>query len=191
MSDKQQAATLEEAEEAPQAEAPKASVRPVPALPPSPPPSPTQKNPMAAAFLAAMPGLGHVYNGLYQRGTVFFLLFFGAITLTAESNVIFFAFCIPFVWLFNILDAYRQANLINHGYATDLGLMDVPKATPGLGALWAGIVLVAVGALELLRRFDLWDWDYIQKVWPAGLIVAGGWLIVSFIRNRSQRREEY
>ena len=44
--------------------------------PPSPgvaPPLP--KRPLLAAFFAFFPGLGHVYNGLYQRAITFFALF--------------------------------------------------------------------------------------------------------------------
>jgi hypothetical protein len=89
--------------------------------------------------------------------------------------------------LFNVLDAYRQATLINHGYATDLGLSDAPKpGAPGQGGFFVGLVLVVVGVLELLERFNLWDWDWIWEAWPALLIVVGGWLIVSFLRNRDR-----
>ena len=33
------------------------------------------------------------------------------------------------VWFFNVLDAYRQAVLINYGYSQDLGLLDRPDST--------------------------------------------------------------
>lgn len=170
-------------------------------IPPPPPPSevartpadaPFVKSPVIAAVLAVFPGLGHVYNGLYTRGITFFLLITVCISIAAESGEPIFGFMVPFVWLFSLMDSYRQANLINHGYATDLGNQGpVPKLQSGQGTLVVGIVFMLVGALELGDRFDLWRWDEVVNLWPAVFLLLGIGMVISSVRKKlEQRREE-
>jgi hypothetical protein len=160
-------------------------VPPEPAAAPLPgPPGLPPKNPKLAAFLSIFPGLGHVYNGLYLRGIVFFLLFVSLITITARDHP-FAGFGIAFVWLFDLLDAYRQATLINYGYAMDLGLLDRPRAPfARQGGIVAGVLLVLIGLFSLADRYLAINLDWIFDLWPVALILAGAWLIVGAIRDR-------
>lgn len=156
-----------------------------------PPGSVLHKSPGIAALLSLMPGLGHIYNGLYQRGMIFFALVAGAISLGVTSEVPLFGVVAFFFWLFSLLDAYRQARLINHGYATDLGLLEQPqRLRPGQGALAAGVALILIGALELLSRFGLWDWSWIDQLWPVVLIAVGVVLVVLWKRERGKSGDE-
>jgi hypothetical protein len=164
----------------------------------APPPAPTQalpaplaiKKPALAAFLSLFPGLGHVYNGLYLRGLVFFLIYItlmGILISNDGDNAFFFAPAMAFVLFFNIIDAYRQAVLINYGYQQDLGILDLPKRPrAGQGGFAAGAILVLVGAYALLEQYVRIDLDWLFDLWPLAAIALGGWLIWGTIRDRKK-----
>lgn len=175
--------------------------------PPPPPPTgadqtpPPPQTPPASAqtglttrhvisvILALFPGLGHIYNGLYQRGIVLFLLAVGAIYLATEEGVM--GMVVAFVWLFNIIDAFRQASLIERGYATDLGLQDTPKAPAnGQLGLLAGGGLFVIGFLALLDYTFGYDIDRVWEFWPLGLLAAGAWLMVGAYRQWRRGKDE-
>ena len=163
------------------------------APPPPPPPTADQGSlttrHVISVILALFPGLGHIYNGLYQRGIVLFLLAVGSIYLATEEGVM--GMVVAFVWLFNIIDAYRQASLIERGYATDLGLQDAPKppANGQLGLL-AGAGLFIVGFLALLDYTFGYDIDRVWEYWPLGLLAAGAWLMIGAYRQWLRNRDE-
>jgi hypothetical protein len=156
----------------------------MPAQPSMPVQSPWRKNPKLAAFLSVFPGLGNVYNGLYLRGFTFFLVFASLIAIIADNHELFIMAAI-FFWCFNILDAYRQATLINYGYAQDLGLLDLPKhPKAGQGGLAAGVLLTLVGLVALLEQYFTIDLEWLFDLWPVALMLIGIWLVVGAIRDR-------
>ena len=148
------------------------------------PPPVGRKNPGLAALLSLFPGLGSIYNGLYMRGFTFFLVIASLIGITVENHPLF-GLALAFFWLFNVIDAYRQATLINYGYAQDLGLTDLPKVPrAGQGGLVAGILLSLIGVAAILDRYFDVRFDWIFDLWPFALVALGLWLIVSTVRNR-------
>ena len=153
-----------------------------------PPPALVMKKPALAALLSLFPGLGNVYNGLYLRGLISFVIVFsilGILTSSDGGNAPFFAPAMAFFWLFNIIDAYRQAVLINHGYQQDLGLSDMPmRPRPGQGGIAAGILLVLVGTYALLEQYVDIELDWLFDLWPVVAIALGAWLIWGTIRDR-------
>ncbi|HEV7517122.1 MAG TPA: DUF5668 domain-containing protein [Thermoanaerobaculia bacterium] len=160
---------------------------PAPAPQPGPP-GVAVKRPGLAAVLSAFPGMGHIYNGLYLRGLVFFLIIASLLAIVVRGHGLV-AFALAFFWLFNILDAYRQAALINYGYAQDLGLLDRPKSpVAGQVGVVAGVLLVLIGTFALLDRFVNINLDWLIDLWPVGLILAGAWLIVGAFRDRKRAR---
>lgn len=165
----------------------------------APPPAPATrtlpaplniKKPALAAFLSAFPGLGNVYNGLYLRGLIFFLIpatMLGIMVRNGESAV-FFGPAIAFFWFFNIIDAYRQAVLINYGYQQDLGINDLPKRPrAGQGGIAAGVILVLIGTYALLEQYVNIDLDWLFDLWPLIAIGLGAWLIWGTIRDRNKQ----
>jgi hypothetical protein len=142
------------------------------------------KNPLLAGGLSLFPGLGNVYNGLYMRGITFFLVIAAMIGIVNRGHDLF-GFAIAFFWLFNVIDAYRQATLINYGYAQDLGLLDMPKhPRASQGGLFAGILLSLVGLTAIADRYLAIRLEWIFDLWPFALVAIGVWLIVSTIRDR-------
>lgn len=146
--------------------------------------SPLPKNPWLAGLLSLFPGLGHVYDGLYLRGLTCFLIVAGLIRLSETSDGLF-GFAVAFFWAFNVLDAYRQATLINLGYASDLGISDAPRRPgAGQGAIAAGIILFTIGLLAALDRFLRIDLEWIAELWPFGFMVLGAWLVGKAVLRR-------
>ena len=155
-----------------------------------PPPALVLKKPWLAAFLSLFPGLGNVYNGLYLRGLIFFMVVFSILGILVGGdgrNAPFFGPAMAFFWLFNMIDAYRQAVLINHGYQQDLGLSDLPmRPRPGQGGIAAGILLVLVGTYALLEQYVDIELDWLFNLWPVVAIALGAWLIWGTIRDRNK-----
>jgi hypothetical protein len=161
-----------------------------PAFAPQPvaavPPPVGRKNPGRAALLSLFPGMGNVYNGLYMRGLTFFLIIVSLLgIMTSGRGHELFGMVVAFFWLFNVIDAYRQATLINYGYAQDLGLLDLPKVPrAGQGGIVAGVLLTLIGVASVLDRYTLIDYDWFFQLWPFALVGVGIWLIVASFRNR-------
>ena len=174
-------------------------------LPPPPPPAPApvyapppmyvdKKSPGLAGFRSMFPGLGHLYLGLYQRAFAFAGGFILAIAF-AEHRGDFFGPLIAFIWFFAIIDAVRQAKAINRGAAIEGGFAgpaQLGKARAGTASLTWGVILVGLGGLWLLDRYDLLgrivdampDWGG-----PAAIIVLGLVLIVAHVRKKRQENE--
>jgi hypothetical protein len=141
-----------------------------------------RKSPFLACVLSAMPGLGQVYVGYYQRGFINAAVVATLITLLASDlgpltplAGIFLAF----FWLYNVIDAGRRAALYNEVLAgrTDIELPQDLR-TPGLGGSVVGGVSVALLGFVLLlyTRFDV-SLDWLHEWWPVALIAFGGYLV--------------
>ncbi len=83
----------------------------------------SRKSPIAAGFLALVPGLGHFYLGQNLKGVAYLvgvggLQFFG---FDLDLSVLGAAIGIPMelggagLWMFSILDAYHTAKRMNEG----------------------------------------------------------------------------
>lgn len=155
-----------------------------PAPPAASVPEVSRKNPWLAALLSAFPGMGNIYNGLYMRGITFFLIILSMMGITSRGHDLF-AFGVAFFWFFNVIDAYRQATLINYGYAQDLGLVDLPRhPRASQGGVAAGVLLTLIGIVALLDRYFDIRLDWVFDLWPFALVVLGGWLIWASLRDR-------
>ena len=152
---------------------------PVPALPATTGDE-VPKSPILAMLLAFIPfGLGHLYLGLYNRA----LMFFGAFWFSIYLEAAVFAF---FFYFFTIIDAFRQAQLINiHGVDGQ-----EPVKT-GKGAMSLGVFLLVVGTVLLLRNWiDIDQIRYFLRDYsPVLLILAGCYFIFDAIKERSRGSE--
>jgi hypothetical protein len=154
-------------------------------------PAVVRKNPVLAATLSLFPGVGNVYNGLYMRGVTLFLIVASLIAIVADGRHPLFGLGIAFFWIFNVIDAYRQATLINYGYAQDLGLVDLPHhPRASQGGVVAGILLALIGVCAIGERYFNLDLERVFDLWPFALVAIGGWLIWSSIRDRRKAAGE-
>lgn len=149
-----------------------------------------RKRPLFAGVLSGFPGMGNVYNGLYVRGLIQFLIVAGLMGLVDHAGNAFFVMSMIFFWAFSVLDSYRQAMLINYGYAQDLGLLDQPqRPKAGQGGLIAGIILTLLGIVATLEQYVDIDLRWLYDLWPVLLIGVGIWLIVAAVRERNRATE--
>jgi hypothetical protein len=150
-----------------------------------------QKIPFLAAVLSGFPGMGNVYNGLYLRGLVQFLIIGTLVNIMDKGGSAFLGMALAFFWAFNVLDAYRQAVLINFGYSQDLGLVDQPqRPRAGQGGLVAGIILTFLGIIAFLDQYVNIDLRWLYDLWPLAIVAVGVWLIVASLKDRQKARLE-
>jgi TM2 domain-containing membrane protein YozV len=149
---------------------------------------PRRKSPLAASFLSAMPGLGQIYVGYYQRGFIHAIVVSCLIALLASDIgplTPLAAIFLAFFWLYNIVDAGRRAMLYNEALAGRSGI-ELPEdfKTPGLrGSIPGGIAIVAVGGVLLSHtRFGV-PLDWLNEWWPAALILFGVYLVVRSVMS--------
>ena len=168
--------------------------------PPTPPPPQAPPPPAAAAYIAprrspgvtvilsCFPGLGHLYLGLYQRGMAFFIAFATSIWLADHSDL---GILIPFIWFFNVIDAYRQAVLINQ--CSDTGIAPEPLKLPKQhGSLGFGVFLLVLGLLLLYNQFYPLDLTFLVDWWPLVLVLAGAYMLAKhFIEQKKLRDAEH
>lgn len=144
-----------------------------------------RKSPALAGWLSVLPGVGQVYVGYYLQGFVHILIFGSCIWLTdhAEGLEPVVGPFIAFFWIFNIIDAVRKAKLYNmHMLGDREG--SLPTDSPLIG----GVILLVIGVLALLHQTLGMDMEWVEDVWPLGLIAIGGYLVWKYKRQRSELR---
>ena len=160
-----------------------------PAVASAPPPLPPAaaehrrppKNPALAALLSLFPGLGQIYNGHTGKAFSFFGAWVAAIYATATIDGLPFAFFIPFVYLYNLIDAYKSAAAIN-ARALGGGVAE-DEADDVESPVWGG-TLVAIGVILLSHNLGWLDLSRLQRYWPVLLIVLGGYLLYGSVQKR-------
>lgn len=157
---------------------------------PYPAPGPAAKSPLLAAFFGAiMPGLGHVYVGVYQRALILFVIWVGIFSSTVGAHGDELGALVPitvFVWLFNIFDAYRQATFAVWGEPEDLKVLSRDR---GKNGLTFGIALFAIGLYGLLRKYFEIDLSILLDHWYLVVMGVGGWLIWQAVAAAKATRE--
>jgi len=128
-----------------------------------------KRSPSAAVFLSLLPGLGHIYVGQVAKGFLLGLSFVLAIRMVDEVSGPF-GILIPFLLLYAMVDAHRAAVEVNRILASG----GTPPKGPDFGLTkWWGYILIGLGVLFTLDNFDLFDFDWIWRLWPLALIGLG------------------
>ncbi len=157
-------------------------------LPAAPAPPPMIKSPAVAGLLSVLPGLGHVYLGLYQRAIAFFAVWVIIMSI-APHGAGPTAVLIPFWWFFVLIDAVRQAKAINTTGAPESNLLVGEKPMNVSGSLAFGIFLVLVGVFFLIDRYARIDLSFLYDFWPVFLIAFGGWQIWLYWKSKKDAAE--
>jgi len=154
-----------------------------PALPPGQPYYRPPKSPGLAVLLSILlPGVGQIYNGQVAKAFVFLFGWVGSIYGAAQIDPMPFAFLIPFVYLYNLIDAWRGATLINLRAAGG----EMPDQDDSESPAW-GATLIGLGLVLLLNNLGWVRLSALRDYWPALLIVIGGLFVY---RSLSQRKEK-
>ncbi len=151
-------------------------------------PAAARRSPGLALALSFFPGLGHLYLGLYQRGIVVFLAFASAIWLGRHADVGILG---AFVWFFAVIDAYRQAQLLNQGTLAEPDVVRPVSRLGGRSTLGFGIFLAAIGLLLLYNQFYPIDFSFLETWWPMVLVLAGVYLVARhFLEVRRRQAQD-
>ncbi|HWX23782.1 MAG TPA: DUF5668 domain-containing protein [Vicinamibacteria bacterium] len=148
--------------------------------PPRLDPRPMQvKNPIVALFLSFLiPGIGQGYNGQAAKAFVFFLSFAASLYAVIQIDPLPYAFLLPFIYFYGLVDAYRSAELLNARAQGGLPSLDEePQESPAWGA-----TLVLLGLVFLASNLGWLNIYSLHRFWPIILIVFG----VLFMRKSLQ-----
>jgi len=138
-------------------------------------------SPGLALFLGMIPGVGAIYNGQYAKGLVHAVVFgvlcsIGDAASHTGSEFVFVMMAFAW-WAYMVFEAYHTARKRRFGepvdeYSSILNLRGGKEQMPV-----AGIALIVLGALLLLRTLNLFDFEYVARYWPVLLIAAGAYLL--------------
>ena len=140
---------------------------------------------LAVVLSFLFPGLGQIYVGQPAKAFVFFFAFVGSIYAVTQGNVFPFAFLIPFVYFFGLIDAYRSAEDANARY---LGAASDERGARAESPWW-GAGLVVLGLFLLLSTLGWINIADLGRFWPLILIVLGGLFLYSSLRKRGNGGE--
>lgn len=147
-----------------------------------------KRSPALAVVLSMLPGLGHLYLGLYRRGIVFFAAWALSLGLS-NSHHGTLGVIIPFIWFFTVIDAFRCAQAINLGHTT----AGVPRELASPVALRAsnlgfGVLLLLSGAVLLYNQFYPLDLAFLEDWWPLAIVLFGAYVIAKHLWDERERR---
>jgi TM2 domain-containing membrane protein YozV len=160
---------------------PAAPLPPPAAYTPSPAGPTLPKNPWVALVLSLFPGVGQIYNGQIAKGLCFFFGEAFCIYGAADINWFPFAFLIPFVYFYNLVDAWRSATLIN---ARFLGGQPVVEEDTSESPAW-GVALIVLGLVILFHNFGWLEYLRLERWWPLVIVAAGGAFLYGSVRRRN------
>jgi hypothetical protein len=146
-------------------------------------PTAFRKSPALAGVLSAMPGVGHVYLGLYNRAVAFFAIWVMTIAVASRSNGPI-GVVIPFWWFFVLIDAVRQAKAINATGVPESNIVSGEATLRAGGNLAFGVFLILFGAFFLLDRFVSIDLSFLLDWWPLLLVGFGAWQVFSYYKTK-------
>lgn len=144
-----------------------------------------RKNATVAGVLSAMPGLGQVYVGYYQRGFIHIAVAAGVIFMLNQREFSdlqpLLGVFLAFFWIYNMIDAARCAGAVNRGVEAGLQpqLPELPAAIGGSGSMFTGVILVGAGLLFLGHTVMDFSLAWLADWWPLALILFGLRMIVS------------
>jgi len=163
---------------------------------PSYPEDPRLKSPALATFLSVVPGLGQVYTGYYRQGFINILVVGSLIAILSgpEENMQglmpLLVFFLVFFWLFNLVDSYRRASFYNQALS-GIAVAELPqdfRLPEKHGSLLMGSLLILAGLVISSHTIFGYSLEWLQRWWPAALILVGGYLVVQAIVDRRSER---
>lgn len=156
---------------------------------------PRYKSPFMAALLSGMPGLGQVFLGYTKLGFIHAGTIAALIGLMSSGRLHSFepvvGIFMAFFWMYNMVDAYRRALLLNEA----ISRLESPELPDGFGAvsfgsrIALGVALILVGLLTLLNlKFNL-SMAWLEQWWPAGLVLLGLYLVIRAVKDRTAQAD--
>ena len=159
-----------------------------------------QKSGFLTVLFSLVPGLGHLYLGVQQRGLSLMILFFAVIFLNSvvpDGLEFPIALAIPILWFYSQFDALKYRTQINLGETVEDRAI-FPQLQNAVRLSWLGWGLAAIGVMNvfynLMFAFQLSDrfQNAIEDIVTALILIGVGWWLVGgkaekFFENRRQR----
>ncbi len=152
---------------------------------------PRLKSVALATIMSAVPGLGQCYVGYYQQGFINIIVVASLIAVlnqNIEPLEPLLGFFLAFFWLFNIVDAARRATFYNEALVglRPMPLPDSMQFPARKGSLAGGAALIILGALLFAHtRFGI-SLHWLERWWPAAIILAGAYLIYKSVMEQKK-----
>lgn len=139
-------------------------------------------NPGAAFALGLIPGVGAIYNGEFVKAAVNILIFGTLVSLADATDAALFGLASAAFYFYMPFEAYYTAKkrmLSAQGISLETPIDRLQQQFGSMKdrELWGGIALVVIGGLYLLGNLDFFDLHRIARLWPAGLVLLGVWLL--------------
>ena len=164
----------------------------------------TNKSKFLTFLFSLVPGVGHMYLGLMQRGLQFLVTFFGVIFLLVITNLGELSLFLPVIWFYNLFDALQRYQMIKEA---DPDTFTIEKFDQPLVVLaqkvtqqkWFAYGLISLGGYLLLDRafnyfqilmrqvFQVYIYDLRSMFVAVALVVIG---IILLKSNRTQNQNE-
>ena len=144
--------------------------------------APGAGNPVLAALLGFIPGVGAMYNGQFAKGIVHVIIFALLITLADSGQYeALWGILIMFFFFYQVFDAHRtaKAKLLGQPVPDDplglsRGLWGTGDAAGAFSNVPIGaVVLIGLGVLFLLSNAGIFHWSWVGRLWPLILIALG------------------
>lgn len=148
-----------------------------------------KKSKTLAIILSVLPGAGHMYLGLQQRGLQLMAGFLFSFYVLDALRLSIFLFLIPILWIYSLFDAMQHVS--RHGVVElkDIPIVDWLKNYQK----WIGIALLVLGFYHLLDEFVLgiferlqpelqisyWFHRYFQVFVVSTLLIGGGFRLLA------------
>lgn len=139
-------------------------------------------NPVLAALLGFIPGVGAMYNGQFAKGIVHVIIFavLAGLSDSGQYEEVW-GLLITFFVFYQVFDAYRTAKARCLGQPTPDDPLGLSKGLWGAGEAASSfsnvptgaIVLIGLGVLFLLSNAGVFHWHWVGRLWPLILIAVG------------------
>jgi hypothetical protein len=110
-----------------------------------------RKSTFLTFFLSMMPGAGHFYLGLMNRGLQLMLVFMGGIVTIVILGIPELAPFLPVVWFYSLFDALQMTEAINAGKTVEDSLVLTPKHKIKTEK-YTGWALIIIGSLLVFKK---------------------------------------
>jgi hypothetical protein len=148
-----------------------------------------KKSKTLAIMLSVLPGAGHMYLGLQQRGLQLMAGFLFSFYILDALHLSIFLFLIPILWFYSLFDAMQHVS--RHGVVEmkDIPIIDWLKNYQkwiGIGLLVLGFYHlldeVVLGVFERLQpelQISYWFHRYFQVFVVTTLLISGGFRLLA------------
>jgi hypothetical protein len=137
-------------------------------------------NPVLAAIMGVIPGLGAVYNSEYAKALIHFLIFVGLVTTANHGGPQpLTGLMIAGLFVYMPVEAYLTARAKMYGLKPPSPLGGWESRIP-IGP----ILLIGFGVLLLLDKFNVLDFDRLSEYFLPILLIVGG--VLWMLRRRAE-----